>query len=324
MRGPERFLSQVCISNHIFILILINSWVKSIRSFWKRSICSPGVLCSCLSWQASPLQSLAYTRWDQAGRAKACPPRLKPLAVLRWDTSLQGPRWLPSWMYLSALKVSITKHCQACLRGGCRDAWLRSQARELLTPRKDSESDLRARLHTTFPRCTENSSIFLPGQTKSSWNAMSSLRQEAISHEFKYLPLVIFGELQTSTWPDSRAPSFWGTAHQCSPSPGGTKGSALVFRKGRGRRGSEAAPRHHFWKRKLLALLGLVLAGSRLCAGCLGHGLPHVPRHSPVLPGLLPGSPAAGLGSQLRGATLRTVHSARAQITLETEATEET
>lgn len=30
---------------------------------------------------------------------------------------------------------------------------------------------------------------------------------EAISHEFKYLPLVIFGELQTSTWPDFRAPS---------------------------------------------------------------------------------------------------------------------
>lgn len=48
IRGPESLLSQVCISNHIFILILINSSVKSIQSFRKRSIYSPGVLCSCL------------------------------------------------------------------------------------------------------------------------------------------------------------------------------------------------------------------------------------------------------------------------------------
>ena len=95
-RGPERFLSQVCISNHIFILILINSPVKSIWSFW-RSICSPGALCSCLF-----LSKLLLCRaWHTPAEISQPGPRLAHPGSSHWLCSVgmllsRGRRGFPA------------------------------------------------------------------------------------------------------------------------------------------------------------------------------------------------------------------------------------
>ena len=118
--------------------------------------------------------------------------------------------------------------------------------------------------------------------------------------------------------------------------------AALVFRKGMEKRGLRGCAANACFSESLLKrktdgrgahTAGPVVVPRFRRAACRVRGLPGGPgpsSHSRVLTCTRPASPSAGVSPlrvwarHPRGSTLGTLHSARAQITLETEATEET